>query len=52
MLFLYIVLLIGYGTLIRFFYKERKYIVTALWILIFICVLYLMIEIYYAGYLI
>ena len=52
MLLLYIVLLIGYGALIVLYYQEKKYKTAAIWALIFVCVFYIMIEVYNAGYLI
>ena len=52
MLLLYIVLLIGYGALIVLYYQEKKYKTAAIWALIFVCIFYIMIEVYNAGYLI
>ena len=45
-----IVLLMGYGILTRLNYKEKKYITASIWALIFIFIVYLMIDIYIDAY--
>jgi len=48
---IYIVLLMGYGTLISIYYQEKKYKTAAIWALMFLCIIYLIIETYNAGFL-
>ncbi|CAI8213806.1 MAG: Uncharacterised protein [Formosa sp. Hel1_33_131] len=45
-----IILLTGYGFLTRFCYKDKKYVASVLWALIFIIIVYLMIDIYIDAY--
>ncbi|AOR28955.1 hypothetical protein FORMB_19250 [Formosa sp. Hel1_33_131] len=40
----------GYGTLISIYYQDKKYKTAAIWALMFLCVIYLMIETYIKGY--
>ena len=48
---IYIVLLMGYGTLISIYYQDKKYKTAAIWALMFLCIIYLIIETYNAGFL-
>jgi hypothetical protein len=41
-----IVLLIGYGSLVGLYYEDKKYKTAAVWALVFLCVLYIIIEPY------
>lgn len=42
----------GYGYLARTCYKEKKYIASAIHVLLSFCVIYLMIEAYLRGFMI
>ena len=47
----HIVLLIGYGCLVVIYYEDKKYKTAAIWALMFLCIIYLIIETYNAGFL-
>jgi hypothetical protein len=47
---IYIVLLLGYGTLVSIYYQDKRYKTAAIWAIIFLCVIYLMIDTYIKGY--
>ncbi|MDA7728476.1 hypothetical protein N8858_06350 [Flavobacteriaceae bacterium] len=46
----HIVLLIGYGCLVVIYYEDKKYKTAAVWALIFLYVLYIIIEPYIPDY--
>ena len=49
-LLFFFTVLIGYGILTRLYYKDKKYIMASIWMLISLCIIYLMIEIYIQEY--
>jgi len=47
-LLIYLTLLFAYAFLIKIYYQSKKYKIVALWVLMFCCVLFLMIQNYKA----